>query len=974
MKQRIVPFLLTFCMLITIIMPLSVANASPATVEDRSAGNVQVEKTDENEILDTVSMAEAYASDNGIEFVGMASGNNIQDNIIKSYKETLKSHPAATTHSYVINGEVKTYSIDTQYTLYDIDKNGIPELIIREDSPFKWFIYTIVNGESCQISTFYFDSLSTFEFNSLIKYGLYEYDGNGIIGHGGGEGFTRIEYLTLFSLEGSQLSGESYSDEYYHPEASELYDKLKLLTPIDDFYPITDESYLISIISSSSDTTGGEFKISANTATTCLKTGTTFEMNVGYYRNGTIDPSAQKFIAVSSNSNVLDFTTGDWNNETGRRYNVTAKQAGNCSITFTNPSDGAANKIDFTVIDGETGYTFDGVPKMTIEEGKTTNFYNFSGLVVDGFAYTPHKNSSGNVDYYGVTMTVYNTKNLYGTVTSYSEDGEIYEVSVIDKHSDYATSFVGDLEELTNSIGDLFFLLGNDKYYSGKSISTETPVSIRVPAGGYLQISNSLSSETAVFANVIGLLVEGTLRTKGLIDSSDKLLDESANIVDMVLKDNMEKLGMVLANNFVEKQVSDELKNTVQKSFKIGTWNLNNYGDFIQSFIDNLSELGLDLVDSVSKTLNEGWGVLSVTESVVKKVIPTGHLINFLYSTLGVADEALFWINFQASANFPSGIFIYAPAPGNSYLSNGVSVTPAGPKDPNVIVHAYLVVDTEDISGDRRETYSINMYRAGEKIQPETTITVRIPLSEQFDGLNKSVIKVYRQNDDGSMTNMNATIVDGYAVFMTDHLSFYSVVAESDWFNPFTDVKDNAWYAEAVQYVYENGLMAGVSSTLFSPNSTTTRGQLVTILYRAEGGPTVYETAKFDDVPAGKWYSKAVSWASENGIVSGYGNGRFGPNDGVTREQMVTILRRYAESRHIDTNKRVDLSNYTDYKTISTYAVAPMQWAVAEGLISGTSKTDLSPKGTSTRAQIAVVLKRYQEKFADSVKQPRSDG
>lgn len=187
--------------------------------------------------------------------------------------------------------------------------------------------------------------------------------------------------------------------------------------------------------------------------------------------------------------------------------------------------------------------------------------------------------------------------------------------------------------------------------------------------------------------------------------------------------------------------------------------------------------------------------------------------------------------------------------------------------------------------------------------------------------------------------------------------------------HPFIDVKGNAWYAQAVQYVYENGLMAGVSSTTFSPNSTTTRGQLVTILYRAEGAPVVEETNRFSDVQTGKWYSKAVAWASEKGIVSGYGNGRFGPNDSVTREQMVTILRRYAESRQIDTNKKADLSNYTDYKTISTYAVTPMQWAVAEGLISGTSKTTLSPKATSTRAQIAAVLKRYREKFGDSTNQ-----
>lgn len=201
----------------------------------------------------------------------------------------------------------------------------------------------------------------------------------------------------------------------------------------------------------------GEFQISANTATTCLKKGTTFEMDVAYYKNGEIDYGVKEFIAVSSDSNVLDFTTGGWNDKTGRRYTVTAKEAGSCSITFTNPSDGKANRIDFTVVDGETGYTFDGVPQMTIEKGKTTNFYNFSGMVVDDFAYTPHKDADGNIDYYVVTMTVYNKKNLYAAAASYQADGEIYEFAIIDKHSDYSTSFVGDLKDLTNSIGDLFY-------------------------------------------------------------------------------------------------------------------------------------------------------------------------------------------------------------------------------------------------------------------------------------------------------------------------------------------------------------------------------------------------------------------------------------------------------------------------------------------------------------------------------------
>lgn len=175
---------------------------------------------------------------------------------------------------------------------------------------------------------------------------------------------------------------------------------------------------------------------------------------------------------------------------------------------------------------------------------------------------------------------------------------------------------------------------------------------------------------------------------------------------------------------------------------------------------------------------------------------------------------------------------------------------------------------------------------------------------------------------------------------------------------PFTDVKAGAWYADAVKYVFEQGLMSGMSAQQFGPDSTVTRGQVVTILWRLAGSPTV-SGKTFTDVSADAWYADAVAWASTNGVVSGYESGLFGPGDPVTREQLAAILYRYAQLSGKDTGKSADLSGYTDSVTISAWAPQALKWAVGSGLISGTGASTLSPRGSATRAQIAVILQNY---------------
>ena len=181
---------------------------------------------------------------------------------------------------------------------------------------------------------------------------------------------------------------------------------------------------------------------------------------------------------------------------------------------------------------------------------------------------------------------------------------------------------------------------------------------------------------------------------------------------------------------------------------------------------------------------------------------------------------------------------------------------------------------------------------------------------------------------------------------------------------PFLDVNEGDWFYDAVVYAYQNELMDGVGGNRFAPNSATTRAQLVTILYRLEGEPAVSGDLPFTDVEAGTWYTNAVGWAAQNGIVNGVGDDTFAPGNDLTREQLVTILYRYAESKGYDVSASADLAGYPDGEEIQAYAREAMAWAVAENIIQGMEDDTLKPAGNASRAQIATILMRFCEGVA----------
>ena len=179
--------------------------------------------------------------------------------------------------------------------------------------------------------------------------------------------------------------------------------------------------------------------------------------------------------------------------------------------------------------------------------------------------------------------------------------------------------------------------------------------------------------------------------------------------------------------------------------------------------------------------------------------------------------------------------------------------------------------------------------------------------------------------------------------------------------SPYQDVSPDDWFYDNVVYVTKNGLMNGTGSGCFNPYLTTTRGMIVTVLYRMEGSPDVYGGSAFEDVAAGSYYADAVAWAEQIGIVNGFDETRFGPDQDITREQLVSIIYRYAAYLQMDVSARTDLTQYADCGDISGYAKESVSWAIATGLLGGKGNGILDPAGEAVRCEVAAILQRFDE-------------
>lgn len=250
-------------------------------------------------------------------------------------------------------------------------------------------------------------------------------------------------------------------------------------------------------------------------------------------------------------------------------------------------------------------------------------------------------------------------------------------------------------------------------------------------------------------------------------------------------------------------------------------------------------------------------------------------------------------------------------------------------------------------SGDGVAKVDKSYASAGDKV----TITVT-------PGRNASVQRITVTDKDGERLKLTENRDGTYSFTMPSGTANVYVRFSGNGL-PFADVPSGSWYYDDVAYVYDTGLMTGLTVTAFGPNLSTTRGMIVTILWRMENEPAAKNGCPFADVRRGSYYEQAIAWASENGIVTGFDASTFAPDRTITREQLAAILFRFAAYRGMDAvTLRENLSSFQDQAAISAYAVSALNWAVGEGLMQGTGDK-LEPTGSATRAQVAAMLRRF---------------
>jgi hypothetical protein len=310
---------------------------------------------------------------------------------------------------------------------------------------------------------------------------------------------------------------------------------------------------------------------------------------------------------------------------------------------------------------------------------------------------------------------------------------------------------------------------------------------------------------------------------------------------------------------------------------------------------------------------------------------------------------------------------------GSITIPNGALASIASQAQGDTVTVSLESVDNTTLTPAQQEAvgdspvYDINVFSGGRNISGfgGESITISLPYTLP-EGEDPSSVTVWYLNDAGVLEQIACTYdpLTGMATFTTDHLSYY-VVGYSEAAPPpvpgqvFSDVSPTDWFYDSVIDAVYRGLMNGTSATTFSPNDQMTRAMLVTVLHRLEGSPVATGASSFTDVKNGEWYTDAVTWANTNNIVTGYGGGLFGTDDSVTREQMATILHRYASYKNYDTTRTADLASYTDAPEINDWALDALQWANAGGLITGRTTTTLAPGGSATRAEVAAIIVRF---------------
>lgn len=640
----------------------------------------------------------------------------------------------------------------------------------------------------------------------------------------------------------------------------------------------------------------------------------------------------------------------------GYSFDVTGKKDGTAVLTVSDADTGASASISIEVGSADPySYTIASVPSYfpneIFDDKIQTNFYNVNGLYVNGYTYSKKSGS------YQVSFNAYNRTHMYGSVDVYDKDGRWIQSKRIDRYKE-----ISSLSDTGGALWDLVVDAINGRYfvYTAKTYTAETNVQISVPEGGYFVISNNMAESPGTFLyNSVRFMALGTKQVLKLASNEFDIQKLSDDLVGKAIK-NPSFLD-VFHDSF-----HDIAKDTTLNLLEDGL--ISSYGNVAGSITRTTEEI----LDSVEISWKHAFTTaLGIADSTALNSVvfgPAGQAMKLVFAGNGAMDAAYQIGAVCQSINAPY-VTIHAPGTTDSTTVNGVSVNlEKGQLDTDTVLNVYRVVNTENVSLGQAtqdikkgELYNIAFTKNTQPVQPNGTVTVRIPIPDYFV---TDACTVFRQEKNGTWTPLKARLEGKYITFETDHFSLYSVVNKDKGMTtysklPFSDVRIADWFYNDVKYVYEKGMMSGTAADVFAPNATTTRAMIVTILYRLEGSPAVTGTSAFVDVPAGQWYTDAVNWAAANQIVKGTSATTFAPNDSITREQMAAILYRYAQYKGYDVTKRADLSGYSDNSQVSAYAKDALAWANAAKLINGVTNTTLAPQGNATRAQVSAILHRF---------------
>ena len=378
----------------------------------------------------------------------------------------------------------------------------------------------------------------------------------------------------------------------------------------------------------------------------------------------------------------------------------------------------------------------------------------------------------------------------------------------------------------------------------------------------------------------------------------------------------------------------------------------------------------------VSATVSGGTASVTVTDKQLESVIDSARQTGTVRvdvsgaANINAAKIPAKVVKATAESNTATGLQVSLPT-GSVKLDAAAVSAVSGGTDVTISVEN---VRTSDLTATQKETLGdrldsavvvdVNVLIGGVKQRDFNggKVTVSMPYTPK-EGEDTGKLTVWYIRADGSIENVGGTYdaASGCFVFTTTHLSQYVLLSEN---SGFTDVRQSDWFYDEVMNVVANGWCTGVTHTGFLPNSYTTRGMIATIVHRMEGEPAGAAASAFEDVASGAYYANGVNWAQANGVVSGYGNGKFGPQDAITREQLAAVLYRYAQYKGYDVTKTAGLDAFSDAGSVSAYAADPVKWAVANGLITGKPGGILDPTGQATRAQVAAVLTRFDKVFA----------